>query len=392
MTNYPNYKDKNFNSKIYKNFIDYRIPNSKKDFESICFPKKYKLQIPQEFVSKFINPKTKYHGLLIYHQIGAGKTCAAINTAENFKGKKKIIITVPASLVGNMYKEFLSGCVGDIYTDTKKLRDLDPKSNEYKSMVEKAEKLINKYYKIYSYNKFINLYENKKINLNNTLLIVDEVQNIISENGTFYKTYYEAINKAKDNKIILLSGTPIFDKPNEIALTLNLLKLPKKLPTGTEFNNKFLKKLDCSDKYNCNYEIKNKKEFQDMITGFVSFFRGAPPVAFPKKKFNLVYCNMSDYQYKSYLTVTDDEDDDGFRTGQILDLPNNFLLGSRIISNIAFPKKKINEEGFYSLKGDYLKLSNLKNYSIKFYFILKKIKKSIGPVFVYSNFIKDAFK
>ena len=29
---------------------------------------------------------------------------------------------------------------------------------------------------------------------------------------------------------------------------------------------------------------------------------------------------------------------------EILKLPNNFFIGSRIISNIAFPKKKINEE------------------------------------------------
>ena len=39
--------------------------------------------------------------------------------------------------------------------------------------------------------------------------------------------FYNSIYKAKDNKVVVLSGTPIFDKPNEIALTLNLLKLPK---------------------------------------------------------------------------------------------------------------------------------------------------------------------
>ena len=84
----PSIKDKNFNTKIYKKYKKYRIPKSRKDFESICFPKNFKLQIPQKFVSEFINPKTKYNGLLIFHQIGAGKTCAALNIAENFKGKK----------------------------------------------------------------------------------------------------------------------------------------------------------------------------------------------------------------------------------------------------------------------------------------------------------------
>ena len=31
---------------------------------------------------------------------------------------------------------------------------------------------------------------------------------------------------------------------------------------------------------------------------------------------------MSDYQYKSYITVTDDE---GFKSGQLLDMPNNIF-------------------------------------------------------------------
>ena len=383
MSKYPTIADKKFNTKIYNKYKEYRIPSTKKNFDTICFPKKYKLQIPQEFVSNFINPKTKYNGLLIFHQIGAGKTCAALNIAENFKGKKKIFIVTPASLIGNMYKEFLYGCIGNEYINVKELKELKPNSKEYLDIIQKAEKKINKYYEIYSYNKFVDLIEQKKINLNNSLLIVDEVQNIVSERGYYYKIFLNAINKAKNNKIVLLSGTPIFDKPNEIALTLNLLKLPELLPIGSKFNDLFIKKISCKDKHICEYDIKNINLFKNKIKGYISYYRGAPPIAFPKKKFKLVYCNMSDYQYKSYMTVTEDE---GFKTGQIINLPNSFFLGSRIISNIAFPQKKINEEGFNQLKGDYLKMSNLKKFSIKFYYILKKVKKAKGPVFIYSNF------
>ena len=93
---------------------------------------------------------------------------------------------------------------------------------------------------------------------------------------------------------------------------------------------------------------------------------------------------MSDYQYKSYKTVASDEGP--FRTGDILKLPNNFFIGSRIISNIAFPKKEINKDGYDKFDKDKLLMSNLKMYSIKFYKILKKVKKAIGPVFIYSNF------
>jgi hypothetical protein len=67
-------------------------------------------------------------------------------------------------------------------------------------------------------------------------------------------------------------------------------------------------------------------------------------------------------------------------------MPQNFFLGPRMISNIAFPNKNIGENGFSSFVDDTLQLQNVKNYSIKFYKILKKINQCEGNVFVYSNF------
>ena len=46
----------------------------------------------------------------------------------------------------------------------------------------------------------------------------------------FYKNLKKAIDKSdKMTKIILLSATPMFDKPVELALTLNLLKLKEEI-------------------------------------------------------------------------------------------------------------------------------------------------------------------
>ena len=199
---------------------------------------------PQQFVSEFMTPSTPYKGLLLFHQIGAGKTCAAISIAENFKGKKNILIVTPASLIGNFYKELRSECTNDEYlkpTLRKELNKLNPSSDKYKEIIKKVNKKINKFYTILSYNKFVEKLKKKKIKLNNTLLIIDEVQNIISESGTFYKTIYNSISKAPDDiRIVLLSGTPIFDKPLEIGLTLNLLKLKDEFPKANKFNEQFL--------------------------------------------------------------------------------------------------------------------------------------------------------
>ena len=386
MTKYPKIEDKNFYDKISIIFKKFKIPNKKLDLDDICYPNKFKLQIPQQMVSNFINPSTPYKGLLLFHQIGAGKTCAAVSIAENFKNKMNILVVTPASLMGNFYKELRSECTDEEYLlpkDRKILNKLGPNSVKFKETIKKVNNKINNFYTILSYNKFVEKLDNKKIKLNNTLLIIDEVQNIVSEHGTFYKTIYNAIKKSPDNnRIILLSGTPIFDKPSEIALTLNLLKPINELPTGTKFNEMFL---ICSKKDGeITYCAKNLDKFKKFCKGYISYYRGAPPVAFPKKNIFIVNCKMSDYQYKSYKTVATDEGP--FRTGDILNLPNNFFIGSRQISNIAFPNKLIGEAGYKKFSGDYLKMTNLKEYSIKFYKILKKIKKSDGPVFIYSNF------
>ena len=51
----------------------------------------------------------------------------------------------------------------------------------------------------------------------------------------------------------------------------------------------------------------------------------------------------------------------------ILDLPKNFLLAPRLISNISFPNKGIGVDGFNSLKGSTLSKTNIKKYSKKFF-------------------------
>jgi hypothetical protein len=58
------------------------------------------------------------------------------------------------------------------------------------------------------------------------MLVIDEVQNIVSEYGTTYNLINELIKTCPYNfPIIISSATPIFDKPTELALTINLLKM-----------------------------------------------------------------------------------------------------------------------------------------------------------------------
>lgn len=393
---YPNITDKDFNKKITNKYAKYKIPKKKKSFNEICFPKQFNLQMPQKFVSQYINPKTPYKDLLIFHKIGSGKTCSAISIAEKWKGLRKIYIVLPASLKGNFRGELRSKCAQNSYLndeEREKLAILHPQDEEYQKIIFKSDQRIDKYYTIYSYNKFIDLAENGKLNFQDSILIIDEIQNMVSEKGKYYEVLYKAIHSApSDLRIVLLSATPIFDKPIEIALTLNLLRLPMEFPTGPEFNDLYIDVKKQKNKYV--YNAKNLDMFKKNIHGFISYYRGAPPYTFPNTTIRFVKCKMNDFQNKSYFTVLEKERQKKknmsmlriFKEGQILDLSNSFFIGTRLISNIAFPNKNINEEGLLSFTGKYLELENLQDYSIKFYKIINKINRSKGKVFFYSSF------
>jgi len=389
----------NFSEYINKKYKKYTIPKKKKSIKEICFPKEFELQIPQEFLSEYINPKTPYKGLLIFHRIGAGKTCTAISIAEKWKDKRKIIVVVPASLIGNFRTELRSQCAKNSYLtneERKKLKIYHPSSVEYKQIIKKSDERIDEYYNIYSYNKFVEKAENNEINLRNSLLIVDEIQNMVSEEGKYYTVLYDIIHNSPNNlRVILLSATPMFDKPVEIALTMNLLKIPFEFPTGREFELLFTQKVVNNKTGEVYYKAKNLDIFKERIKGYVSYYRGAPPYAFPRSIIKYVKCEMSEFQYNSYVRVLKSEEKKNnmelrklnkISKGDIINLPNDFYLGTRFISNVAFPNKMSGEAGFESFKGRYLKLDNLEKYSIKFYKIIKKINNASGPVFVYSNF------
>ena len=184
-------------SKIDNKFKKYKI-SKKKTMAQICKPKTFQLQPQQKFLTEFFKSNLSKDGVLIYHKIGAGKTCTAISVAESYKNKK-IMVVLPASLVGNFRDELRSQCPGNVYiskSDREELNILKPKSKKYKEIIIQSDKKINKFYTIYSYHKFIQLCEDKKMKLKNTLLIIDEVQNMVSESGTFYTNLKNVIDKS----------------------------------------------------------------------------------------------------------------------------------------------------------------------------------------------------
>ena len=113
------------NREIFVNYINSFFSNYKKQLEgaeevtceSIARAKRFgdfSLLTHQMIVRDYINIKTPYRGLLLYHGLGAGKTCGSIAISEGLKTTKKIIIMAPASLIPNYIGE-LKFCGDPIY-------------------------------------------------------------------------------------------------------------------------------------------------------------------------------------------------------------------------------------------------------------------------------------
>ncbi len=91
--------------------------------------RKFTLMNHQNLVKNYINLKTPYRGLLVYHGLGAGKTCSSISVAEGIKNmnskiKKKICVLSPAALEKN-FREEIKLCGDPIYDKNKYQTPLD---------------------------------------------------------------------------------------------------------------------------------------------------------------------------------------------------------------------------------------------------------------------------
>ena len=355
---YPPTTDPRFTSKIQKLFMinEEEEGTATKSIKKLCNPaKNFEYQSPQKFLRRYIGPGTPYRGLLLFHKIGSGKTCTAITIAEAWKGKRKAVVVLPASLVENFKNELRSPCAGEAYM-TGEERQLvalhGPHRGPGLQAILESDRRIAQHYTILSYHAFLK----KRVQLTKSILIVDEIQNMVSDAGVFYEHLKQRLDRAPpDLRIVLLSATPMMDRAEEIALTLNLLPLPKPLPTGPAFEDTFL-----SETKAINLDV-----FKQMVQGFVSYYGGMPAKTFPRANVFLVRCPMLGTQTKKYKKTL---------TGKDPDASNDFFLASRMASNVALPFRASRP---------------LAESSCKIAKLIKRLKKN-SKSFIYSNFLGDA--
>jgi hypothetical protein len=308
---YPEITDEDFNEKIYmkKEFRDTEIKEKKKWDDEYIPKREFILEPHQIFLKNYISPDTPYNGILIFHATGVGKTCTAISIAEGFKKtlkniNKKILI------ISNLEKNFLKELYNpikerhkknpeDIVQCTGKAYDLGEESLYLTQQQKEKEllKLKKSYYQFFGYGKFANyIIENtggwkgteKDINekvkkfiskeFDDRVIIIDEIQNIKTDRkeelSRSIQPILESIIKyGKNIKLILMSATPMFDRPDEIIFYINLL-----------LQNDGREKIDRSEIFNSKdgtFKPNADKKLREIFKGYVSYIRGEKPFIFP---------------------------------------------------------------------------------------------------------------
>lgn len=372
--------------------LDKPIPKNNRNMDQIC-NSDFSLQKHQEFIRNYMYSKHKNNPrILLYHGLGSGKTCSSIIVANALKYKMKTLVILPASLKNNYRRELLSQCIKNnpfISTSdratvntilkNKQICDLSfENKNLYDTIMKKANSSIDEYFEIISYQNFLKLSNENKLNLNNRLVIIDEVQNVISEKGLMYQCLLKefVLTKPKNMKLLLLSGTPINDSVHEISLILNLLDDgDNQLPTGNDFIDTFF---DISQN-STNIKLKNIKILKSALKNKISYFVGASKNAYPNRIDKYVHCIMSPqqkYVYKKTLgSVADNNPDSVFTYSR------TFLISPRQASNVVYSNDTIGLEK----RPKNLKASQI--ISCKFEKAIENILNMSGPSFVYSNFV-----
>lgn len=273
------------NRKIFTNFINnlfdqYKTKKEKKSGDG----KPVSLFTHQEIIRDYINLYSPYRGLLIYHGLGAGKTCGSIGIAEGLKNDKQIYIMTPASLQMNYVKE-LKKCGDPLYrtnqywefvetNDNRELEealqgvlglslkfikrqrgawmvDVKKKSNynllseiQQKSLDKQINEMIMKKYRFFRYNgmrldhltKLEQEAEEEHGRSNpfdHKVVIIDEAHNFVSRIVNKLKSkktkslsvkLYEYLMDAIDCRVVFLTGTPMINYPNEIGILFNMLR------------------------------------------------------------------------------------------------------------------------------------------------------------------------
>jgi superfamily II DNA or RNA helicase len=303
---YPSIDSEDFYQQILdkKEFRDYKLtPRDEKEEGIALLP-------TQILMGRLFSPLTLLNKVLLFHQMGVGKTCSAFAVAEQARkikvnARRTIVLVSGPMPEKNFERLLISRCTdkyepvftdrelaSDTLTEEKKTslgygRSVRAMKKDFiiKSHVKFAQELLNipaeeekkekekkkKMDKV----KFM-IPEDEIINkYSNSVIVIDEIHHIRTDRD-IYEIYYEFLHTVRNCKIILMTGTPMRDRATEIVDMMNLL-LPRERRVENYSVVTDIVGPIISDVNRVMEEVKindeNNSAFLDLIKGYVSYVR-----------------------------------------------------------------------------------------------------------------------
>ena len=307
-TYYMNNREKfiNFINSLFLNYRDELMTNKENVTCENIFLKENDISLltHQKIVRDYLSIYTPYRGLLLYHGLGSGKTCGSIAIAEGLKSYKKIIVMTPASLRAN-YIQQIKKCGDEIYKKNQYwefisiVNKLDPMAKTLSSILSipvefivknkgawllnikkesnyddlsandkisldiQLDEMIAQKYTFINYNgirmsHLKTLTKDFKVNpFSDCVVIIDEAHNFVSrivnklkKKNSLSMMLYEYLMAAENSKIVLLTGTPVINYPNELGIMFNILRgyiktwnIPLQINTQAKINKEEILKI-----------------------------------------------------------------------------------------------------------------------------------------------------
>ena len=403
----------------------------------------FKLQAQQRFLRRVLSPDAPTQNLLMVHGVGSGKTCTAIQIAEEyilrpeFQDKRVLVLANPA-VQENFRNQIFDisrvtvdpeglllskQCTGRRYLDILQRAQSQPLQWTDKTQREKltrmANRILSEFYEFQGYITFGNMLETAQSSrkpddlevwihetFDNRLVIIDEAHNLreTTETTSIEKIVSAALKRivqiANGVTLVLLTATPMFDKFEEILDYMNLFlwNSRKQAP------NVSLKRDDIFTESGDFKSREGESTFRRLCQDYISFVRGENPFTFPfrlppsqsmiaapdRKKD--VYGKPIKTQRKFLTLVGSDLSE--FQASALRGLTLKGLSEHRVVC--VYPENKEFRDAFrrtesqYQYTGEkFLAPSKVANYSAKFATVLGSIQGSKGIAFVYSNLVES---
>lgn len=247
----------------------------------------------QHLMQHYLSYRSPYRSLLLFHGLGVGKTCSSITIAESMlvdhssREAPRVWVILPTTLQDSYQDQLFSlsklldidkmmeQCTGLTYAHlTASAKDAEAKRKRILQVIKSR-------YKMMTYEGFASEVEKLKANnllhtITNKVIIVDEAHNLRIEetDKRAAAALMEVATNCQNNRLVLLSATPMYNEPDEIFWLLSLLLANDKRHVPS-FGSLFTQRGQPS-------KLAFAK-LQQLASEYISYIRGHNPFTFATK-------------------------------------------------------------------------------------------------------------